>query len=119
MIARPTDRRENYVKRCVGLPGQRLKICGDTIFLDGKPMFWPEEMQLRYDVKLLEMPSEETIKELGITGEEFMYFENGFGFSMTRKVLHELTQRGIIQPNPKRYPLPASEELFPLNLQKD
>ena len=119
VIARPTDRRENYVKRCVGLPGQRLKICGDTILLDGKPMFTPEEMQLRYDVKFLEMPSEELVKELGITGEEFMYLEQGYGFPMTRKVLDELTQRGIIQPNPARYPLPASEELFPLNLQKD
>ena len=25
IITRPTDRRENYVKRCVGLPGQTLQ----------------------------------------------------------------------------------------------
>lgn len=26
VVARPVDRRENYVKRCVGLPGQTLEI---------------------------------------------------------------------------------------------
>ena len=26
IISRPVDRRENYVKRCVGLPGQTLQI---------------------------------------------------------------------------------------------
>lgn len=26
IISRPVDRRENYVKRCVGLPGQTLEI---------------------------------------------------------------------------------------------
>ena len=26
VVSRPVDRRENYVKRCVGLPGQTLEI---------------------------------------------------------------------------------------------
>ena len=30
------DRRENYVKRCVGLPGQTLEIKDRIIYLDGK-----------------------------------------------------------------------------------
>ena len=30
ITARPTDRRENYVKRCVGLPGQTLQIKNRT-----------------------------------------------------------------------------------------
>src|SRR5574344_1571949 len=36
IITRPTDRRENYVKRCVGLPGQTLQIKNRIIYLDGK-----------------------------------------------------------------------------------
>lgn len=31
----PVDRRENYVKRCVGLPGERLKIVDGIIYIDG------------------------------------------------------------------------------------
>ena len=37
IIYRPTDRRENYVKRCVGLPGQTLQIKNRIVYLDGKP----------------------------------------------------------------------------------
>ena len=37
VITRPTDRRENYVKRCVGLPGQTLQIKNRIVYLDGKP----------------------------------------------------------------------------------
>ena len=36
IITRPADRRENYVKRCVGLPGQKLQIINQKIFIDGK-----------------------------------------------------------------------------------
>ena len=34
VITRPVDRRENYVKRCVGLPGQTLEIKNRIIYLD-------------------------------------------------------------------------------------
>ena len=36
VITRPVDRRENYVKRCVGMPGQTLEIRNRIIYLDGK-----------------------------------------------------------------------------------
>jgi len=32
IVTRPVDRRENYVKRCVGTPGDSLKIVENTIF---------------------------------------------------------------------------------------
>lgn len=32
IVTRPVDRRENYVKRCVGEPGDSLKIVDNTIF---------------------------------------------------------------------------------------
>ena len=48
---RPTDRRENYVKRCVGLPGQTLQIKDHIIYLDGKPNKEPDNVQYTYHVK--------------------------------------------------------------------
>ncbi len=36
IVARPVDRRENYVKRCVGEPGDSLKIVDNTIFTKGQ-----------------------------------------------------------------------------------
>ena len=46
----PVDRRENYVKRCVGLPGQRLKIVDGTVYIDGVAQKEPENVQFNYIV---------------------------------------------------------------------
>ncbi len=47
---RPVDRRQNFVKRAVGLPGQRLRIVSDTIYIDGKAQPLPEKVQFNYFV---------------------------------------------------------------------
>ena len=63
IISRPTDRRENYVKRCVGLPGQTLQIKNRIIYLDGKPNKEPDNVQYTYYVKLKNMLPEELLTE--------------------------------------------------------
>ena len=50
VVSRPVDRRENYVKRCVGLPGQTLQIKNGIVFLDGKANAQPKNAQAAYDV---------------------------------------------------------------------
>ena len=35
VISRPADRRENYVKRCVGTPGDSLQIIDNVIYING------------------------------------------------------------------------------------
>jgi len=76
--SRPTDRRENYVKRCVGLPGQTLQIKDHIIYLDGKANKEPDNVQYSYYVKLQDGVStfdlveryDDLLKELGITQED-------------------------------------------------
>ena len=63
---RPVDRRQNYVKRAVGLPGQRIKIKNDTIFIDGEARQFPRDVQFVYTVALTRPISDERAKELGI-----------------------------------------------------
>ncbi len=48
VIARPVDRRENYVKRCVGLPGEWLEIRNDVIYIDGEPLQDAKNVQYNY-----------------------------------------------------------------------
>ena len=50
ITTRPVDRRENYVKRCVGLPGQTLQIKDKEIYIDGKKQPFPELVQFNYKV---------------------------------------------------------------------
>lgn len=37
VTVRPTDRRDNYVKRCVALPGDTLEVIGTRVYINGKP----------------------------------------------------------------------------------
>ena len=46
--SRPTDRRENYVKRCVGLPGQTLQIKDKIIYIDEEAKPTPTLAQFNY-----------------------------------------------------------------------
>lgn len=48
---RPVDRRENYVKRCIGLPGQTLQIKNDIVYTDGKALPTPALAQFAYFVR--------------------------------------------------------------------
>ena len=38
VIYRPVDRRDNYVKRCIGIPGDTILITGGVIFVNGKQL---------------------------------------------------------------------------------
>ncbi len=38
IIYRPVDRRDNYVKRCIGIPGDTILIKGGVIFVNGKQL---------------------------------------------------------------------------------
>ncbi|MGZ2370610.1 signal peptidase I [Ancylomarina sp. YFZ004] len=48
---RPVDKRENYIKRCVALPGDTLVSKDGQLFVNGKAQATIEEMQFLYRVK--------------------------------------------------------------------
>ncbi len=51
VIDRPVDKRENYIKRCVGLPGDKLHIKNAELLINDKPAYEPEGMQFSYLVQ--------------------------------------------------------------------
>jgi signal peptidase I len=50
VIARPVDKRENFIKRCVGISGDVLYIKNRQLFINGSPAFVASGMQYKYDV---------------------------------------------------------------------
>ncbi|MDE6269807.1 MAG: S26 family signal peptidase [Muribaculaceae bacterium] len=66
VIYRPVDRRQNFVKRAVGLPGERLSIVNDTIYINGRPQAMPEHVQFNYLAAMSRPLDEATLRELGI-----------------------------------------------------
>ncbi|MES2589552.1 MAG: S26 family signal peptidase [Bacteroidota bacterium] len=51
VIYRPVDKRENYIKRCVGLPGDVLEIKNSILFVNGKKAWVAENQALSYSVE--------------------------------------------------------------------
>ena len=91
--SRPTDRRENYVKRCVGLPGQTLQIKNHIIYLDGKANKEPDNVQYTYRVKLRQRLDDDTMKELGITMEDLTSLNTAGYMPLTKYAVEQLKQR--------------------------
>ena len=120
ITSRPTDRRENYVKRCVGLPGQTLQIKNDTVYLDGKPNPEPENVQYAYEVTFKQDLPDELKRELGITEEDLYAQRNGntVWMPLTHKVRKELEARKDIVASIARA-VPDAGWLYPQNMAKD
>lgn len=67
IIYRPVDRRVNFVKRVVGLPGERIRISDDTIYINNQPQPMPENVQLNYVFSLSQPLTDDIIRDLGIS----------------------------------------------------
>ena len=48
---RPVDRKENYIKRCIGIAGDSIQIVNRNVFINGKSIAFPEKSQYTYHVK--------------------------------------------------------------------
>lgn len=47
---RPVDKRENFIKRCIGLPGEDIQMIDQQVLINGKPVDNPYESQHNYAV---------------------------------------------------------------------
>jgi signal peptidase I len=50
VVSRPVDKRENYIKRCVALPGDKLEIRKGELFINDQPAMVPKNIQFQYVV---------------------------------------------------------------------
>ncbi len=93
VTTRPADRRENYVKRCVGLPGQTLQIKNRIVYLDGKANKEPENVQYTYRVKLRQALPDDLMKELGISMEDLTSLNTQGFMPLTKRAVAALALR--------------------------
>jgi len=112
---RPTDRRENYVKRCVGLPGQTLQIKDRIIYLDGKANKEPDNVQYTYKVKLRQRLDDDTMKELGITMEDLTSLNTTGYMPMTKHAVEELKKRKDMVESIELNTEASELDIYPLN----
>ena len=63
-------RRENYVKRDIWLPGERLAIKGDTIYINGKPIADPDNVQYNYIIPVSATVPLDRWQEIGVRADD-------------------------------------------------
>lgn len=98
IISRPTDRRENYVKRCVGLPGQTLQIKNRIVYLNGKANKEPDNVQYTYKMKLKGEFPIDLADELGITNEDLLMYNQSGVIPLTKKAYMALkANRNLVE----------------------
>src|SRR5690554_3946832 len=76
-IYRPVDKRENYIKRCIGIPGDTISMVDAQIYVNGEkaPIF--EFQNLQYLVENLTLSSPNVmISKYGLEKDRDYYYSN-------------------------------------------
>jgi len=113
IIARPVDKRENFIKRCIGIPGDTILITARKVFINGKEEKNPGKRQFRYIVRTDGSPiNSRNLENLNIT-ENFATDNNGNyeltlsddalegirNFSNVKSIEPLIMQSGVWDPN--------------------
>jgi signal peptidase I len=100
IIVRPADKKENYIKRCIGLPGDTLRIVHGKAYINGYKEKEPEQVQ--YNYFLLAAPGsfgQNLLDSLGISWYDVNYndFNAIHEVPLTRATYAALQQLVIIK----------------------
>lgn len=111
VIARPVDRRENYVKRCVGLPGDTLQIVDGQVMIDGKAIENPENLQFNYFVQTTgPLITDEMFRELGISNDDkWLLDDSNYESTLLGMGLDGRNEQGALNPV---YHLPLTKKMY-------
>ncbi|MGC8865140.1 MAG: signal peptidase I [Bacteroidales bacterium] len=118
VTSRPVDKRENYIKRCVALPGDTLQIIDQQVYINGKPGFNPPQMQFTYRILTQGRPlSKRVLDKIGVSAEDAeMYSAYGI-LPLTDGMVKELKSvPGVLKV--ERNLMPAgmwSPDIFPFD----
>ena len=63
IILHPPDKQENYIKRCVGIPGDTIQLKDQVVYINGKAEPLPPQSETNYLVKTHGQPLDETIMQ--------------------------------------------------------
>lgn len=118
----PVDLKTNYIKRCVGLPGDSLKVDDTQVYINGKALDNPEKMEFRHNVITNQDIKDRVFRNYDITDYERTNY--GYIAQTTEKTAGEFEELPFVekvevykmgpkQVNPRVYP--QNVEFFPWN----
>jgi signal peptidase I len=71
IVVRPVDKRENYIKRCVAIPGDTIEVIHGQVVVNGKEQPEIPTKQYKYDIETTGRPlSRYMLKKVGVSQED-------------------------------------------------
>ena len=117
IITRPVDKRENYVKRLIAMPGDTLQIIDGVVYINGEIGEQPEEMQHNYIVKITGNGINPSIlQKYNITEGYRTAHADELIFNMTGKIAEEFRKLPFVKSVERRIAkagTEVSEDIFP------
>ena len=117
IITRPVDKRENYVKRLIGMPGDTLQIIDGMVYINGKIGEQPNEMQHNYIVKITgNSVNPKILEKYNITEGYRTAHADELIFNMTSDIAEEFRKLPFVKSVERRIApvgTEVSEDIFP------
>ena len=64
---RPIDKRDHYIKRCIGIPGDKLEIKKRQVYINDKPLQNSVNIQFQYIVSGIDNLNLKKLSDIGVT----------------------------------------------------
>ncbi len=109
IISRPVDKKDHYIKRCVGLPGDSLAIRGGVLYVNGTPAQVPTHRQFVY--KITPAVNLKKLEEWGVNVNDYRPAENEF--TLDDAQVEKIKSLGGNITVQRLTPGPMPGELFP------
>ncbi|MCQ2294158.1 MAG: signal peptidase I [Bacteroidales bacterium] len=100
---RPVDKRENFIKRCIGLPGEDLQIVDQKVFINGKELPQPMHSMQTYAVRFAQgLNVAKILDKAGVSRESYQNALSNMMYEGTDAYNLPLTERQAVelQANP-------------------
>lgn len=116
VIARPVDKRENYIKRAVGMPGDTLQVVASELTVNGKTFPEIKGQQYIYFVRTNGTPiSKAAFEKLGIANDDIAYYqsEQTYTLPLTQDMVKQIKQMGNVVEVVKYEAQGTNSSVFP------
>jgi signal peptidase I len=113
ITVRPIDKRDHYIKRCVGLPGDVLEVKNQQLYVNGQAAPNPKNLQFQYRVKNMNM---DKLNEMGVNLDDVAGGRGrAYGmFNLNKEQVEKIkaTRDVEIEPMPQSQ---VTQSLFPFD----
>lgn len=119
IISRPVDKRENYIKRGVGMPGDILELKEGQLYVNGAMADNPENLQYDYVVRTNGTPlNKMKLQEIGIALEDMgMMSSSEYYFPLTLEMVEKLKKYPNVTEVKRSLATEPDVDIFPFDLE--